>query len=45
MTLLGEMVGNQLPPLVRFDTDPNEGLAHGLAMEDVRVPSDALVDA
>jgi hypothetical protein len=38
------MVGTQLPTLVRFNLDPNEGLAHGLAMEEVRVPPDALVD-
>jgi hypothetical protein len=45
LALLGEMVGTQLPTLVRFIADPLEDLAHGLALEAVRVPPDALVDA
>jgi hypothetical protein len=43
--LLGEIVGNQLPTLVRFDPDPTEDLIHALPMEAVTVPLDALVDA
>jgi hypothetical protein len=45
LALLGETVGPQLPMLVKFVDDPTENLAHGLAMEEVCVPSDALVDA
>jgi hypothetical protein len=45
LTLLGETVGAQLPLLVRFLDDPNEDLAHALAMEDVTVPSDDQVEA
>jgi hypothetical protein len=44
VTLLGEMVGDQLPMLVQFDPDPNEDLSHALAMEEVCVPLDTLVD-
>jgi hypothetical protein len=36
---------DQLPMLVKFDPDPDENLAHALMMEEVTVPSDALVDA
>jgi hypothetical protein len=43
--LLGEMREDQLPMLVKFDTDPAENLAHALTMEEVVVPTDALVDA
>jgi hypothetical protein len=43
--LLGEMVGSQLPTLVRFDPDPAEDLIHALTMEAVTVPPDVLVDA
>jgi hypothetical protein len=43
--LLGEMVDNQLPTLVRFDEDPLADLAYGLRLESVNVPSDAQVDA
>jgi hypothetical protein len=43
--LLGEMVGNQLPALIRFGPSPDEDLVHGLTMEAVIVPSDNLVDA
>jgi hypothetical protein len=37
VTLLGEMVGNQLPMLVQFDPDPTEEFTHALAMETVMV--------
>jgi hypothetical protein len=42
---LGETVGPQLPMLVKFVEDPDEDLVHGLAMEEVCIPSDAIVDA
>jgi hypothetical protein len=45
LALLGETVGTQLPMLVILVDDPTEDLAHGFAMEEVCVPSDALVDA
>jgi hypothetical protein len=45
LALLGEIVGNQLPILVKLVDDPSEDLAHGFAMEDICMPSDALVDA
>jgi hypothetical protein len=45
LALLGETVGPQLPMLVKFGEDPDEDLVHGLAMEEVWVPSDAIVDA
>ncbi len=45
LALLGETVGSQLPMLVKLIDDPAEDLAHGFAMEEVCVPSDALVDA
>jgi hypothetical protein len=45
LALLGETVGPQLPMLVKFVDDPTEDLAHGFAMEEVCVPSDALIDA
>jgi hypothetical protein len=44
LALLGETVGTQLPMLVRFNPDPREDLLHGLTMEAVTIPSDALVD-
>jgi hypothetical protein len=45
LALLGEMVGLELPMLVKFVDDPVENLVHGLAMEEVCVPSNALVGA
>jgi hypothetical protein len=45
LALLGEMVGDQLPMLVKFLDDPAEDLVHALAMEEVIVPTDAQVDA
>ena len=42
--LLGEMRGDQLPMLVRFDKDPTQNFMHALALEDVTVPTDVLVD-
>jgi hypothetical protein len=45
LALLGETVGPQLPMLVKFVEDPDEDLVHGLAMEEVCIPSDAIVDA
>jgi hypothetical protein len=45
LALLGETVGSQLPMLVKLVDDPTEDLAHGFAMEEVCVPSDAIVDA
>jgi hypothetical protein len=45
VALLGEMVGGQLPMLVQFEMHPTENLAHALAMESVKVPLNALVDA
>jgi hypothetical protein len=45
LTLLGEMVGTQLPMLVKLVEAPTEDLAHGFAMEEACVPSDAIVDA
>jgi hypothetical protein len=44
LALLGETVGNQLPMLVQFDSDPEEGFAHALAMENVVVPSNEMVE-
>jgi hypothetical protein len=43
--LLGEMRGDQLPMLVKFDPDLTENLTHALTMEEVTVPPDALVDS
>jgi hypothetical protein len=45
MTLLGELVDRQLPTLVRFDQHPLDPLGHALAVKNVTVPPDALVDA
>lgn len=45
LALLGETVGNQLPMLVKLVDDPTEDLAHGLTLEQVCVPPDAMVDA
>jgi hypothetical protein len=45
LALLGETVGTQLPMLVQFDPDPDEDFAHALAMENVVVPSNDMVDA
>jgi hypothetical protein len=45
LALLGEKVDTQLPPLVRCNVDPEDDLAHGLAMEGTTVPSGAQVDA
>jgi hypothetical protein len=45
LAVLGETVGPQLPMLVNFVEDPDEDLVHGLAMEEVCVTSDAIVDA
>jgi hypothetical protein len=45
LALLGEMVGTQLPMLVQFDPDPGEDFAHALAMENVAVPSNDMVEA
>jgi hypothetical protein len=45
LALLGEMVDGQLPTLVKFDQDPQEDLAHALAVESVTVPPPAAVDA
>jgi hypothetical protein len=42
--LLGEMREDQLPMLVRFDKAPLENLEHSLIMEEVVVPTAALVD-
>jgi hypothetical protein len=44
LALLGEMVGDQLPMLVKFMDDPEEDLIHALAMKAVIVPSDAQVE-
>ncbi len=41
VAILGEMVGDQLPPLVQFNPDPMTEFAHALEMEGVTVPSDA----
>jgi hypothetical protein len=43
--LLGEVMDTQLPPLIRFHQDPNHDLVHALLVEEVRVPSNAQVDA
>jgi hypothetical protein len=45
LALLGETVGPQLPMLVKLVDNPSKDLGHGLAMEEVCVPSNALVDA
>jgi hypothetical protein len=45
LALLGETVGTQLPMLVQFDPDPGEDFAHALAMENVAVPSNDMVEA
>jgi hypothetical protein len=44
LALLGETVGSQLPMLVQFDPDPAEDFAYALGMEEVTVPSEAMVD-
>jgi hypothetical protein len=43
--LLGEVMDTQLFPLIRFHQDPNHNLVHALLVKEVRVPSNALVDA
>jgi hypothetical protein len=45
LALLGETVGPQLPMLVKSVDNPTEDLAHCFAMEEVCMPSNALVDA
>jgi hypothetical protein len=45
LALLGETVGTQLPMLVQFSSDQSESFAHALAMENVLVPSDEMVEA
>jgi hypothetical protein len=45
LALLGEMVGSQLPMLVKFYPDPTENFAHALKLEGVTVPTDVMVDA
>ena len=43
--LLGETVGAQLPMLVQFDPDPDEDFSHGLALQDVVIPTNDMVEA
>lgn len=38
------MRDDQLPMLVKFNLDPVENLAHALSMEDMKVPTDTLLD-
>jgi hypothetical protein len=45
LALIGEMREDQLPMMVRFDSDPAESLIHALSMEEVTVPTAALVEA
>jgi hypothetical protein len=43
--LLGEMVGDQLPPLIQFPVDATADLLHGFLLENVTVQPQAAVDA